>query len=42
MKTNRSLALFLSLSMGLSLTACGGAKQAEETKPTEKEQLAGD
>ena len=42
MKTNRSLALFLSLSMGLSLTACGGAKQAEETKATEKEQLAGD
>lgn len=42
MKTNRSLALFLSLSMGLSLTACGGAKQAEATKATEKEQLAGD
>lgn len=32
----------LALSVGMSLTACGGAKQAEETKATEKEQLAGD
>lgn len=42
MRTKRTLAAMLALSVGMSLTACGGGKQAEETKATEKEQLAGD
>ena len=42
MRTKRTLAAMLALSVGMSLTACCGGKQAEETKATEKEQLAGD
>ena len=42
MRRKRTLSVMLALSVGMSLTACGGAKQAEETKATEKEQLAGD
>lgn len=41
MRTKRTLAAMLALSVGMSMTACGG-KQAEATKATEKEQLAGD
>ena len=41
MRTKRTLAAMLALSVGMSMTACGG-KQAEATKTTEKEQLAGD
>lgn len=41
MRTKRTLAAMLALSVGMSMTACGG-KQAEATKATEEEQLAGD